>query len=191
MDGKHFHYNVDSELMMKYLAIHRMISLMYQHIHWITRGTAFYADHLLYERLYNKVSEEIDTVAEKAVGLSGEESVCPMQTTRLALSLMESLFPEFNIMCDPHELVECLIIMETEFINQSNSLYEKLEREDQMTLGLDDMISSLHSSHEENLYLLKQRYKSQSILERETEYRKDELKIDTDKEEDSEEEDSE
>ena len=169
----HLHYGVKSDTMIKYLAIHRMMLLMYQHIHWVTRGTAFFADHLLYERIYNKIAEEIDTVAEKSIGLSGEESACPIETTRLSLNLMESLFPDFNIMCDPHNMVESLILMETEFVNQSNAVYKKLEEEEEMTLGLDDMLSSLHSSHEENLYLLKQRYKAQSILERESEYLKE------------------
>ena len=165
---------VDSKLMLKYVALHRMMLIMYQHVHWGTKGTAYYADHLLFERIYNKISEEIDGIAEKAVGLSSELSICPIETTTSALELLKNIFPKFNISGDPHEFVEDMLIMENIFLEQNEKLYNKLEEEGSLTLGLDDLLTSIHSSHEENMYLLKQRYKVQSISERQIEYKEEE-----------------
>lgn len=178
---------INSEYLLKYIALHRMMSLMYQHCHWASRGTAYYADHLLYQRIYEKISEEIDTIAEKAVGLSSEKSVCPIMTTEIALKLMNTVLSEFNISDDPHNIVERLLEMEISFLEQNEALYKKLESEGQLTLGMDDLISSLHSSHEENVYLLKQRYKVMDITIKEHQFEKEEAEDSEEKEESDEE----
>jgi DNA-binding ferritin-like protein len=164
---------VKSEDMIKYLAMYRMMTIMYQHFHWATKGTAYYADHLLFERIYGKLSEEIDTIAEKSIGLSSEASVCPITTTQLALELMNNIFPKFSILCDPHQLVEELLKMELIFLEQNDKFYKKQEDQDSLTLGLDDLLASIHSSHEENVYLLRQRWKLQSLEERQKNYKKE------------------
>jgi DNA-binding ferritin-like protein len=164
---------VSSESMIKYVAMHRMMLLMYQHVHWVTKGTSYYADHLLFERLYNKIAGEIDTVAEKAIGLSSEKSVCPITMTKLSLDLMQNIFPKFDVMGEPHDLVEQMLNMEIVFLEQNEKFYDKLEEEDSLTLGLDDLLTSIHSSHEENVYLLKQRWKLCSLSEREDDYKGD------------------
>ena len=177
---------INSEYLLKYVALHRMMLLMYQHCHWATKGTSYYADHLLYERIYAKISEEIDKVAEKAVGLSSESSVCPIKTTDMSLKLLHSILPNFNISEDPHRIVECLLEMEVSFLDQNESLYSKLESENQLTLGMDDLISSIHSSHEENVYLLKQRYKVMDITIKEHQFEKEELQDEKESEENDE-----
>jgi len=155
---------VEDKYMIRYIALNRAVQLMYQHLHWITKGTSFYSDHLLFERLYLKLTEEIDQVAEKSIGLSSEESACPIMSTRLASKLLDSMFPDFNTSGDASYFVECAIYLEMLFLDQNKRLYDALSKNDSITLGLDDMIMSIHSSHEENLYLLRQRYKAESIV---------------------------
>lgn len=171
---------ISSDYLLKYVALHRMMVLMYQHCHWITRGTVYYADHLLFQRLYEKVSDEIDTIAEKSVGLSSEKAVCPVHTTEMACKLMKSMFPNFDVSKDPHSIVEDLLVMEISFLEQNEAFYKKLEDEDQMTLGMDDLIMTLHSSHEENVYLLKQRFKAQDISLKEYSFNQSEGEVEED-----------
>ena len=90
----------DPGMFCRYLAMHRALQLMYQHLHWITAGDSFYSDHLLYERLYKKMTEEIDEVAEKFVGLSGSDSVCPIKTTRVCSELLSAFYKNFNTNSD-------------------------------------------------------------------------------------------
>ena len=57
------------------LACLRAMSFSYQTSHWQAQGATFYEDHLLFERLYGSVTEEIDALAEKLVGYLGSDSV--------------------------------------------------------------------------------------------------------------------
>lgn len=56
-----------SELMARF----RALSLYYQLIHWTLKGSWFYQDHLLAERLYNDTNDVIDGIAEKGIGATG------------------------------------------------------------------------------------------------------------------------
>lgn len=56
------------------LARFRAYSLYLQQCHWASSGALFYADHLLFERLYNDVNDVIDAIAEKGIGATGEPS---------------------------------------------------------------------------------------------------------------------
>lgn len=154
--------NYDANMFNRYLAMIRAVSLMYQHLHWITAGDSFYSDHLLYERLYKKLSEEIDEVAEKFIGLSSTESACPIQTTKIASDLLSSLFPGFETNSDSNTFAAYALYLEIMFLELNNAFYKKLS-ETNISLGLDDMVMSIHNSHEENVYLLKQKFKVQNI----------------------------
>ena len=153
-----FESDLDSGYMAKYIALNRAMQLLYQHLHWITKGTAFYGDHLLFERLYKKLTLEIDQVAEKAIGLTDESAACPVSTTGLAHKLLSALLIDFNTSGDASYFVESALFCENAFLNQNDSFYQTLAARDHLTLRLDDIIMSIHSSHEENVYLLKQRY---------------------------------
>ena len=53
------------------LASYRLL----QTLHWQARGESYYGDHLLYQRIYEAIPKEIDAVAERLVGLFGEDPV--------------------------------------------------------------------------------------------------------------------
>ena len=42
---------------------------VHQNHHWVCMGDPFYGDHLLFQKLYSCVVDEIDSVAEKTIGL--------------------------------------------------------------------------------------------------------------------------
>ena len=140
----------------------RALHLMYQHLHWMAAGDSFYSDHLLYQRLYKKMSKEIDEVAEKFIGLSGTDSVCPIKTTRICSELLSSFYKNFNTNSNANMFSAYALYLEIIFLELNNEFYKKL-KEKEISLGLDDMIMSIHNSHEENVYLLKQKFKIQNI----------------------------
>ena len=53
----------------------RLLALYYQTAHWQSKNPIFYADHLLFERLYDAVNGEIDGVAERAIGVTDQSAV--------------------------------------------------------------------------------------------------------------------
>jgi DNA-binding ferritin-like protein len=48
----------------------RCLAMYYQLIHWTLRGSFFYQDHLLADRLYGEVNDTIDEIAEKGIGVT-------------------------------------------------------------------------------------------------------------------------
>ena len=56
--------------------------------HWQVKGSSFYGDHELMERLYTGLVDEIDTLAEKIVSSFGSDSVNPVEQAQTMANLM-------------------------------------------------------------------------------------------------------
>jgi DNA-binding ferritin-like protein len=142
----------------KYLALMKALQTYYQHAHWVSKGEPYYGDHLLFERLYGTLGEEIDSLAEKMVGLGGDHFVC-VKTIMAIVSKILDHVPEMNDNTLGYELAQSSLKMENLFLAYTKKLYTNMKEEGSLTLGFDDMLMALYNSHEGNLYLLKQRVK--------------------------------
>lgn len=133
----------------KYVAFLRGLYLLHQNHHWITSGSDFYANHLLFERIYKTAQENADLAAEKFIGLFGSEA--------LALEEHPKLIAECLAKFNKQSPIESSLAAEKDFLKLSNDVYYELKNsKDKMTLGLDDMIMSIASQREESVYLLQQ-----------------------------------
>lgn len=133
-----------------YLATLKAITLIHQHNHWTTKGDSFYGDHLLFQRLYESASENVDSAAEKFMGLFGDKCL----DYDLQVELLNKLLLKYkNLEGSP---VEMSLAIEKDFVKFSKVAYNCFEDEDKLTLGLDDMIMSTASQREESIYLLQQ-----------------------------------
>jgi len=139
------------------LLVHlRHLQLIHQNHHWTAKGDPFYGDHLLFEGLYNTVTSEIDSVAEKAVGLGTTENVnVQLQVTQVAQLLqgygMSQTIPQAS------ELAKRSLAAEMNFLAVINVLLCSLKESCQTTPGLDNMLAGIADVHEKHVYLLKQR----------------------------------
>lgn len=131
----------------------RALYQLYQHAHWKSEGENYYGDHLLFQRLYEDVQEEIDLVAEKIIGVSGETDAV-------------------NVGADVGDAAELAKTMLNgdDFVSQSINaekglleLISQIMRGD-TTDGVEDMLQGIASKHEEHMYLLQQRSKESGIL---------------------------
>jgi DNA-binding ferritin-like protein len=137
-----------------YLAALKAMAIIHQHNHWTTKGSDFYGDHLLFERLYDSTLENLDTAAEKFMGVFGEGPFdYQLQTT-----LLNSVLLKYNKLSGSPE--EMSLAVEKQFLKLSVQFYEMLEEEDNLSLGMDDMIMSIASKREESVYLLQQALKN-------------------------------
>lgn len=123
--------------------------------HWQVEQS--YGDHLLLDRLYTSLVDEIDTLAEKIVGEFGAMGVEPVKQIQMMSS---SLMPLVEIKSQGDPLMRALIIEES-LQSIFKSVYGILKN--QMSLGLDDFIMSTANAHETNLYLLRQRIRSSHL----------------------------
>ena len=131
-----------------YVATLRSLYLIQTNAHWCVRGKSFYGDHLLFERLYKNSAETADLAAEKMVGLFNEEGLDMESQADFICKLLSKYRGK--------ELHKLCLKMEQDFLAFSEQAYEFFEDEGLLTLGLDDMIMSIASKHEEACYLLQQ-----------------------------------
>jgi hypothetical protein len=113
------------------------------------KGGSFYGNHLLFQRLYESVQEQVDQLAEKMVGYFGTEAV--------------SLVPQMKsvyVYCSRWDQVDCNhkrgILSEEDLQFAVKTAYDGIKAAGAMTLGLDDWLMATANAHEENTYLLQQ-----------------------------------
>lgn len=131
------------------LAKLRLLALYYQTAHWQVKGSLFYQDHLLFERLYNAVNDEIDGVAERGVGFTGERGTVNLNDSLKKISEAAIKLP-FECSENIH-YVNASLLMETDLLTYLD------KNQDFGSVGVKDLLASLANAHESNVYLLKQR----------------------------------
>jgi hypothetical protein len=132
------------------LAILRAQYLSYQTSHWQTSGPAYYGNHLLFQRLYEGVQEEIDALGEKLVGYFGIEAV-DLEDSLMLISEMVGRWHSHGChfcrgLASEGELQDALFIVRNSWPNEHVPL----------PLGLDDWLAATANAHESNAYLLQQ-----------------------------------
>jgi len=138
------------KVLQMYVAFQRSLYILLQQAHWQNEGESFYGNHLLFERLYKAAEGDLDTAAEKAVGLYNAETID-----------MSSIMPMVQKICDKYSCKDgnyiktCLNAYQ-DFIKFAKNAYDSLKESGDLTLGLDDMIMSQASNAETAIYLLKQ-----------------------------------
>lgn len=140
-----------AELLSGLLSILWFLRIQHQQIHWVSKGPSYYGDHLLFARLYETVDGELDQLAEKLIGLDGP--VAHMAGPQGAL-LVAAQFAKFDTIPD---LVVRALKSEEMFLSCLQKAYDTLSESDDLTMGLDDLLQALASTHETHVYLLQQR----------------------------------
>jgi DNA-binding ferritin-like protein len=140
-----------AELLSLYVAFLASMYALNQENHWLTKG---YANHLLFQRIYEGVNKMLDEAAEKAVGLFD---------TLKHQSLVSSMVEKFKAKYEGEESPLCCLksslSAELAFQKFAKQVYESIKEQGAMTLGLDDMIMAHCSQSELHVYLLKQSLK--------------------------------
>jgi len=129
---------------------------LHQNHHWTAMGDPFYGDHLLFQRLYEATVNEIDGLAEKAIGLGCTANVdLQLQHSQL-LKLITGLGSASTI---PREsdLARKSLSAELNFLSTMKQICESIREYGMMTHGLDNMLAGIEDRHEGHVYLLKQR----------------------------------
>ena len=135
--------------------------LWFHSAHHLTKGVGFAGDHVnLYGMIYTQLQTEFDGVAEKVLGLTGDETLlCPKHIIKGSLAILEkypstSNMSEYDIALTAHKLIMDYCLWE-------NNFHAKLDEAGLLTIGTDDLLSTNASNHEKYAYLLQQRTKKQ------------------------------
>lgn len=144
-----------AELSIMFAHLKVLYELHHNH-HLIAKGDSFYGDHLLFQRLYEKVFEEVDQVAEKVIGLGSEENVNLSRLMNHVNKVLMSLGSSGTIPSSA-SLVQKSLKAEKNFVTMVSILALALKEKGMLTRGLDNMIAGIEDTHEGHIYLLQQR----------------------------------
>jgi len=131
------------------LAHLRAASHLHQTHHWQSKGSPFFGDHLLFERLYNESQPFIDEVAERAIGEGSDDMVDALEQ----INLMQKTLASFKSSSSQEEMIAKSLKMEKDILELAKSLL------DGATPGTSNLLEGLCDKHEQFVYLLQQRIK--------------------------------
>lgn len=129
---------------------------VHQNHHWVCMGDPFYGDHQLFQRLYQGTVEEIDSTAEKSIGLGCTYNVdlvlVNSQRSKLVSGYgMTSTIPQTS------DLARRSLMAELNFLKVVDMAIDSLKECGMLTNGIDNMLQDIADKHEGHVYLLKQR----------------------------------
>lgn len=134
----------------------KFLSQIHQTHHWTTKGDPFYGDHLLYSRLYDGIAGEVDSIAEKAVGLGSTANVDLVLQTSQIMKLVQG-YGMSSTIPQQSELAKRSYLAEMNFLKVASCLAESMKECGTLTRGLDNMLQGIEDKHENHVFLLKQR----------------------------------
>jgi starvation-inducible DNA-binding protein len=137
------------------LAVLRAASFLHQTHHWQTSGPSYYADHLLFDRLYNDSQPFIDQVAERAVGLGSAALVAPTQQAALVSHVLGMVA---SPTAGAGSLVDASLKAESLVLSVVGEAIAVLTASNTLTPGVDNLLQGIADLHETFVYLLKQRF---------------------------------
>lgn len=132
------------------------LAKLHQTHHWQAKGDPFYGDHLLFDRLYNETFPEIDSVAERVVGLCSAANV-DINARLSQLNELTSRFGQTQTIPQPSELAKRSLVAELSFLKVVALAADALDQRGELTRGLDNLLCGIEDVHEGHVYLLRQR----------------------------------
>lgn len=137
----------------------RGLYMFHQTAHWQTRGGHYYADHLLFQRIYEETAEGVDDLAERLIGLTGDPGQVSLCKQIEIIEAMIKIAHQGNPAPAPapEDLVRLALNAETMLLGGISKIRASLEDAGAWTDGLDDLIPAIAGKHETFVYLLKQR----------------------------------
>jgi len=140
------------EMLQNLLAYLRALHFCHWTAHWQAKGDPQYGDHLLFERLYSGVTDEIDALAEKLVSGYGASAV----NAAVQSHLMDRLVAMATDAV-PDDLFRRALFMEDALQDALKAIFEEIESRSELSLGMNDFLAAMANTHETHQYLLRQR----------------------------------
>ena len=140
----------------------KFLADVHQTHHWTTKGDPFYGDHLLFSRIYDVVKCEVDSIAEKAIGLGSSFNVDLRLVTSQVMKLVSGYGMTATIP-QQSDLARRSLLAEMNFLKVIDQMILSLDECGLLTNGVENMLQGIADVHEGHIYLLKQRCSKQLI----------------------------
>jgi hypothetical protein len=130
--------------------------------HWQSKGPAFYADHELFQRLYDDTYALVDALAERTVGLGSAALVGVLPQHHARGVFLESYLGPHKQEAAPDPVAVSFRAL-LRFLVLLDLVYGQLRQKGLLTPGLDNLLQGIADKHEELAYLLRQRMEPGSV----------------------------
>ena len=150
------------QIFRQWIGMHRAMIAWYHAAHHVTKGAGFGGDHVnIYGEIYTQLDEDLDTIVEKGIGLTGDETLAdPVSSLSLAATKLAQYPAAANQ--DAETIASHAFALSKEYIAFIESIYSQFEACG-MSLGLDDLLQGLANQYETYVYLLQQRSRTVSL----------------------------
>lgn len=132
-----------------------------QTAHWRVFGPTAPSDHLLFGRIYEKLDELLDPLAERLTAFSkfeDEKYVCPLAQARFVYVRTKKLFPALQAALLDANLASSFFYEQLLSLTQRlRGLSSELKEEGFLTFGLEDLLASTADDLETLVYFLERR----------------------------------
>lgn len=137
------------------LAHTRALADLAQSFHWRTTGGNYYGDHLLFERIYNETYEQIDGIAEKGIGTTGNDRIVdPIAQVSVIHSMLDRMTSKD---VQPQQFPAVLMKAVNAQISMISMSLKVMEHAGELSDGIDNLFQGLADLHEGHVYLLQRR----------------------------------
>lgn len=145
----------------------RALYMLHQTMHWAATGPQSYGDHLLHQRIYEGIAEEIDAVGER----DGVPQPWSLIGDADNVAAMVEDYDRWHRDGRPvavlaeQELLAYLAIMRNGIKSSAwdSTTNSTVDRITPLSQGLENLLSGIADKHETYLYLLRQRYGEDTV----------------------------
>jgi len=140
-----------------WISYHKALELWFHSAHHNVRGSAFLADHIhLYGDLYNSLGDTFDSIVERGIGLTKDQSLADAVSYAIGASnhLKGWSIPSGQ---NAEQLVLEAQRRLEEYLEYLEAMRKQMEIQGILSTGLDDMLAGMCNDIESKLYLVGQR----------------------------------
>jgi len=139
----------------------RFLSMTSQIAHWRVFGPTSYSDHLLFGRIYEKLNDLLDPIAEHLTSVAqfeDERYVCPLQQARYVQQRTQELFPDLEESLRAPDTMAAFIYEHLLVLAQGmRALSSEMRTSGYLTFGLEDLLAGTSSEIEQLIFFLERR----------------------------------
>ena len=151
----------DLQLLSHFVWELRFLSMASQTAHWRVFGPTSYSDHLLYGRVYEKLDELLDPLAERLTAMSEMDDVrhvSPMAQAEHVYLRFRDIAPRLEEALGDPNLTAAFFYQELLSLSRRmRSFLSDLARGGEVSLGLDDLLASTADEIEVLVFFLERR----------------------------------
>lgn len=138
------------------LTVAEAVLMLHKTNHWIAKSAVSFADHGMYDKLYQQLAEDVDALGERIVGLGSDIGVDVHDRADGIISILQEMYAPHGI-TQADALAERSLAAEF-FLNRICALAIKSMTDiGSMTAGLENLLQGFSDNRERAIYHLRRR----------------------------------